>query len=507
MLNQSYSGICVKSKILVDYESYMCSVALLEDGDLREFYVEEKNVNRITGNIYKGKVVNVLPGLSSAFIDIGLRRNGFLAAADMLEDRTSLVRSGRVPTRLDVKPGDYVLVQAVKEPTDTKGPRLSANLSIPGRYVVFMPTIDFVGVSNKISDDGMRSKLIDLLNKNRPNPTCGLIARTAAKDARESDIVEEIRYFENMYVSLLDKYGKARDVALLSTDGNLIFRTVRDILNSSVDEIVCNSAVVSERLKKYLNENLAQPVKVTLMEDEDVLKKFGVLGEVEKLLRRKVELPSGGTLIIERTEALTVIDVNTAKYTGGTDHEKTVFEINCEAAKEIARQLRLRNIGGMVIIDFIDMQNPEHNDEVVDILARETEKDRTRTRILPMTELGLVQMTRKKSGLEIRSLLTQPCDLCHGSGYTQSPGFLARKIKSRLTGIFDDDEVTAAVVTVNPCVFESLARGDWFESLRNKYSDKLVYLVSNSDVNPNSFRIGAQSNSVLTLPDSAFLLS
>ena len=264
---------------------------------------------------------------------------------------------------------------------------------------------------------------------------------------------------------------------------------------------------MSERLKKYLNENLAQPVKVTLMEDEDVLKKFGVLGEVEKLLRRKVELPSGGTLIIERTEALTVIDVNTAKYTGGTDHEKTVFEINCEAAKEIARQLRLRNIGGMVIIDFIDMQNPEHNDEVVDILARETEKDRTRTRILPMTELGLVQMTRKKSGLEIRSLLTQPCDLCHGSGYTQSPGFLARKIKSRLTGIFDDDEVTAAVVTVNPCVFESLARGDWFESLRNKYSDKLVYLVSNSDVNPNSFRIGAQSNSVLTLPDSAFLLS
>ena len=166
----------MKSKILVDYESYMCSVALLEDGDLREFYVEEKNVNRITGNIYKGKVVNVLPGLSSAFIDIGLRRNGFLAAADMLEDRTSLVRSGRVPTRLDVKPGDYVLVQAVKEPTDTKGPRLSANLSIPGRYVVFMPTIDFVGVSNKISDDGMRSKLIDLLNKNRPNPKAHLLA-------------------------------------------------------------------------------------------------------------------------------------------------------------------------------------------------------------------------------------------------------------------------------------------------------------------------------------------
>lgn len=485
----------------------MCSVALLEDGALREFYVEDKNMNRVTGNIYKGKVVNVLPGLSSAFIDIGLRKNGFLSAADMLEDRTSLMRSGAVPTRLEVKEGDYVLVQAVKEPTDTKGPRLSANLSMPGRYIVYMPTIDFIGVSNKITDADVREKLVSLLNENRPTPHGGLIARTAAKDARGSDIIAEIKYFHNMYISLLAKFGSASDVALLSTDGNLVFRTVRDILNSTVDEIICNNALVAQRLNKYLNENLAQPVKVTLNEDEDVLKKYGVLSEVEKLLRRKVELPSGGTLVIDRTEALTVIDVNTAKYTGENDHEQTVFAINREAAVEIARQLRLRNIGGMVVIDFIDMQDPMHNDEVVDILTRETAKDRTRTRVLPMTELGLVQMTRKKSGLEIQSLLMQPCSACRSSGYTQSSGFLARKIKAQLTAIFTDDNVKAAVITVNPCVFEPLVSGDWFSSLKSKFSDKLVYVVANSDVKPNSFKIGAQSGTILTLPDSAFLLT
>ncbi|MDE7464592.1 MAG: Rne/Rng family ribonuclease [Clostridiales bacterium] len=498
----------MKSKILVDYESYMCSVALLEDGVLREFYVEGQNMNRITGNIYKGRVVNVLPGLQSAFVDIGLRKNGFLAAEDMLEDRTALARSGAVPTRLDAKEGDYVLVQAIKEPSDTKGPRLSANLSIPGRYVVYMPTIDFIGVSNKITDNATREKLFNILTKNRPDPHCGLIARTAAKDARKSDIIEEIEYFANTYISLLDKFRSAGGVSLLSTDGNLVFRTVRDILNSTVDEIVCSDTSIANRLNDYLRENLAQPVKVTLMDDVDVLKKFGVLSEVEKLLRHKVELKNGGSIVIDYTEALTVIDVNTAKFTGDTDHERTVYEINCEAAREIARQLRLRNIGGMIVIDFIDMQDPLHNEDVVNILIEETQKDRTRTRVLPMTELGLVQMTRKKTGSEIQSLLLTQCERCHGTARTQSPGFMARKIKAQLVEIFADPMCTAAVVSVNPDVFDKLSKGDWFKRFTTgKYAGKLVYLVSSSEVGANSFRIGAQSASILSLPDSAFLVS
>lgn len=485
----------------------MCTVALIEDGVLSEIYVEDRNMNRITGNIYKGRVVNVLPGLQSAFIDIGQRKNGFLSAADMLEDRTALTRSGAIPTHLDIAEGEYILVQAIKEPTDTKGPRLSANISIPGRYVVYMPTVDFIGVSNKITDENTRKKLTELLIKNKPSPRAGLIARTAAKDAHKSDIVDEIKYFSNMYEGLIQKFSDEKDVSLLSGDGDLVFRTVRDILNSSVDEIVCNSEEISERLCTYLHENLAHPVKVTLMDNSDILKKFGVLDEIEKLLKNKVELPSGGSIVIDRTEALTVIDVNSARFTGERDREQTVFEINCEAAREIARQLRLRNIGGLIVIDFIDMQDPFHNEEVVSILTAETARDRTRTRVLPMSELGIVQMTRKKTGAEIQSHLLDQCSCCHGTGRTLSPNFMARKISAKLTEVFEDSMCTAAIITVNPAVFERLYRGDWFSAFMSTFSDKLAYLVPSADVAPDAFKVTAQRSAILSLPASAFLLT
>ncbi len=498
--------LVLKSKILVDYESYMCSVALLEDDVLREFYVEDHNTERVTGDIYKGRVEKVLPGLASAFVDIGKRKNGYLAASDMLEDRTTLTRSGRIPTTLNVSEGDYVLVQAVKEPTDTKGARLSANLSLPGRYIVYMPTVDFVGVSNKIGDDAARSRLLELLYANRPTPHCGLIARTAAKDADAGDIIDEIRYFAATYENLLNKFNATDGVARLSSDGDLIFRSVRDMLNSGVDEIVCNSAQIASRLTKYLSERLASSVKVTTMENVDVLKKYGVLDEVEKLLRAKVNLESGGTLVIDRTEALTVIDVNTGKYIGDTDRENTVFAINCEAAREIARQLRLRNVGGMVVIDFIDMTDPLHNEEVVEVLKKEAALDRMRTRVLPMTELGLVQMTRKKSGVELQSLLLQPCHECYGTGHTVSPNYIMRKVKAQLMQIFNDVDCSSAVVTVNPAVFARLEAEDWQLDL-GMFAGKRVYLVASPEVNSNSFRISARSGYVLSLPDRAYLLT
>ncbi|MBD5132240.1 MAG: Rne/Rng family ribonuclease [Clostridiales bacterium] len=496
----------MKSKILVDYESYMCSVALLEDGVLKEFYVEDRDTERITGDIYKGKVVNVCPGLDSAFVDIGKKKNGFLAASDMLENRTALERSGKLPTRLNVTEGEFILVQAVKEPTETKGARLSANLSIPGRYVVYMPTVDFIGVSNKITDEATRKKLYDILESNRPSPECGFIARTAAKDAKKFEIIEEIKYFVNMYARLLDKFNETDGVARLSTDGDLVFRTVRDIFNSSVDEIVCNSAEIAHRLSQDLNRNLASAVKVTVCDNEDVLKKFGILGEVEKLLKTKVELPSGGNIVIDYTEALTVIDVNSAKHLGDNDRENTVFDTNCEAAKEIARQLRLRNIGGMIVIDFIDMQDPLHNEEVVEVLRDHTSVDRTRTRVLPMTELGLVQMTRKKVGTEIQSVLLNKCSACHGTAHTQTPNFMLRKIKAHLFEIFKDENCKAAIVTVNPEMYDMLEKGGWQFSY-DKFGRKPVYVTASVDVAPNVFKISAKSDVVLSLPSKAYLLN
>lgn len=496
----------MKSKILVDYESYMCSVALIKDGALEEFYVEDRNIELITGDIYKGKVVNVLPGLESAFVDIGRRKNGFLAASDMLEDRTSLSRSGQIPQKLNVSAGDYVLVQVTKEPTDSKGPRLSSNLSIPGRYVVYMPTVDFIGVSNRISDAETRDRLTELLTKYRPTPECGLIARTAAKDAPKSDIINEINYFADMYERILAKFNGTDGVDLLFSDGNLIYRSVRDMLNANVDEILCNNVSIAGRLKKYILENLDSAVKITVVKDEDILKRYGVLGDVEKLLHAKVELKNGGNIVIDHAEALTAIDVNTAKFTGDADRERTVFEINCEAAKEIARQLRLRNIGGMIVIDFIDMQDPMHNEEVVEVLRRETSVDRVRTRVLPMTELGLVQMTRKKVGREIQSILLQQCADCAGAGQVVSSNFLMRKIKAALFDIFDDKSNSAAVVTVNDRMFEKLCGEDWrmaFESFENK----IVYIVPDRTIGKNSFKISARAGTVLSLPSDAYLLS
>lgn len=495
----------MKSKILVDYESYMCSIALLEDGVLEEFYVEDRNIERMTGNIYKGRVVNVLPGLESAFVDIGKRKNGFLAASDMLEDRTALSRSGQLPTRLNAIAGDYVLVQAIKEPTETKGPRLSSNLSIPGRYIVYMPTVDFIGVSNKIADESVRERLTDLLIKNRPTPGCGLIARTAAKDAPKSDIINEIKYFTGIYEHITEKFRTADGVEQLFSDGDLVFRAVRDLLNSTVDEIVCNSKFVADRLKKYISRNLASTVKITVTEDRDILKQYGVLGEVERLLQSKVELKNGGNLIIDYTEALTVIDVNSAKHTGDVDRELTVFETNCEAAKEIARQLRLRNIGGLVVVDFIDMQDPLHNEEVVELLRREAAADRVRTRVLPMTELGLVQITRKKTGKELQSLLMQPCSRCNGTGRTQTANFMMRKIKSRLTEIFDDPDSTAAIVSVHPETAEQFAACEWSPGYGG--GEKRVYIVIDPGIGKNSFKISAKNETVVSVPHNAFLLS
>lgn len=496
----------MKSKILVDYESYMCSVALLEDGVLEEFYVEDRDVELITGNIYKGRVVNVLPGLESAFVDIGRRKNGFLAASDMLENRTAIYRSGQLPTRLDVQEGDYVLVQAIKEATDTKGPRLSANLSIPGRYIVFMPTVDFIGVSNKISDEATRDRLISLLSKNRPTPSCGLIARTAAKNAPKSDIIDEIKYFAGLYEQISDRFRTTDGVDKLYSDGDLIFRSVRDLLNSTVDEIVCNSENIASRLKRDLKENLAAAVKVTVDEQKDILKEYGVLSEVEKLLLHQVELKSGGNLVIDYTEALTVIDVNSAKFIGDVDREQTIFEINCEAAKEIARQLRLRNIGGMIVIDFIDMLDPLHNEEVVERLRIELGSDRIRTRVLPMTELGLVQMTRKKTGKEIQSLLLQQCPDCRGGGQIQSPNFMLRRIKAKLTDIFNDDNCSAAIVTVNSLVFERISHVDW-QMDDSKFRDKLIYIVPDSEIGKNTFKISAKHGQIVSLPANAYLLT
>ena len=488
----------------------MSSVALTEDGRLKEYYVEYKDTNRLTGNIYKGRVVNVLQGLQSAFVDIGLERNGFLAASEALDHKSVLSGSGKMPDRLNVKEGDYLLVQVTKEETGMKGARLSANISIPGRYVVYLPMLDFIGVSNKITDESERRKLTELLEKVKPKDG-GFIARTICVEAKKQDILDEAKQLKKMYADMRAASSSlGSGVGLVHSEGGLIVRTVRDMISSSVESVVCNDKPTFDALKDVLSKiNPRFKDRVKYFEsDYDMSDVYGVLKEVDKLLEHKVALEGGGTLVIDHTEAITAIDVNTGRFIGDDDsHENTVFRTNVEAAGEIARQLRLRNIGGIVIIDFIDMKEQEHRDAVVEALRKEMLFDRTKTRVLGMSELGLVEVTRKKTGQEIGDMLLTNCPYCNGSAHTHSGDYLAKKLKARLMRLFAEGSYTGASVTLNPAILERIgSRGFFTRILSENWSDKRIYLVPDEKLPPAEFRIMAHKSDIISVPVTARLL-
>ena len=309
--------------ILVDVESYMSSVSLVESGKLKEHYVEYKQASNITGNIYKGKVVNVLTGLQSAFVNFGSARNGFLSVEEALGHKTVLGEAGVMPKLLDVKEGDYVMVQATKEEIGTKGARLTTTVTLPGRYVIFLPNLDFVGVSNKIPDPDIREKLTEFLTKIKPDGS-GFIARTACLEAKKNEITTEVKRLILQWKKIVAAYNEAEDIKMVYSDGDLIFRTVRDMLSSNIEAIVCNDADTVRSLTQAMKErNIKFYDKVRYYEGQyDMFDAFNILGEVDKLLDRRVKLKSGVNLIFDYTEALTVIDVNTAQFARGTNPEE-----------------------------------------------------------------------------------------------------------------------------------------------------------------------------------------
>ena len=496
----------MKRSILIDVESYMSSVALLEDGKLIEFHIEYKENNRLTGNIYKGKVENVLQGLESAFVNIGLSRNGFLYVGETLDDRADLKRV--IPSSLAEKPGDHIMVQVTKEEVGQMGARLTSNISLPGRYVVFLPNIEFVGVSNKISDPDRREMLNKLLTKHRPAGG-GLIARTASIDAKKSDIIAEIKRMQALYEKIRTAYAAADGVCLLHSEDDLVYRAVRDMLSGEVERIICNDVNTVKRLKTRLKEMDSEFYhKVEYYEsDYDIWDVFGISSEVDKLLDRKVSLPSGGSLVIDRTEALTSIDVNTGSFTAGSDREETVYITNIEASKEIARQLRLRNIGGIIVVDFIDMLSEQHKAEVVDVLRNEVIRDRIKTRVQDMTQLGLVEMTRKKVGKPLITKLLAPCSHCGGMGYVPNGDYVGRKLKAAIKKLFAEYNFQNAVVTINNEMADHIFTSRYFSNIcENEWKNKRVYLIPDARVKPLEFSVTGNNEAFITLPATAKLL-
>nr|MDE7394929.1 ribonuclease E/G [Clostridiales bacterium] len=376
-----------------------------------------------------------------------------------------------------------------------------------GRYVVYCPNIDFVGISNKITDPARREMLMKLLEKHKPKGG-GLIARTVCIAAKKNDILAEIHGLQTLYEKIASDYEKADGVCLLHSEGDLVFRAVRDMLTTDVERIICNERETLERLRGRLQEmgsDFTNKIEY-YASTYDIWDAFDIGGEIEKLFERKVGLPSGGSLVIDPTEALTAIDVNTGRFTA-EDHEETVFLTNIEAAKEIARQLRLRNIGGIIVVDFIDMQDEAHKAEVVEVLRNEVLLDRIKTRVRDMTELGLVEITRKKVGQPLSDKLMGTCEHCQGRGHRPNAMFAARKLRAFVNRALTDHDWNNVVVRMHAGLLEYMFSSRYFADIcQNEWKDRLIYLVPDPRVKQLEYIITGNNDVALTLPSGARLL-
>lgn len=409
-------------EILVQASEPETRVAVLEDGQLVEIYVERNPSQSLAGNIYKGLVKNVLPGMQAAFVDIGLEKNSFLYVDDALanilwKEEIILSREGLRPNIRDiVKEGQEVVVQVAKEPIGTKGARVTTQLTLPGRYLVLMPTVDYIGISRRIEDEEERERLKHIGEEIKPKGM-GLIIRTVAEGAEEEELSADMAGLVKQWDKIRRKAVNTKSPAILYKDLELVQRILRDVFCDEFQRLSVNSQSVLEKVEDYLelvDYNLKN--RVFLSDTTDLFAKYNIDQEITQALKRKVWLKSGGYLVIDETEALTVIDVNTGKYVGSTHLADTILKTNIEATREIARQIRLRNIGGIIIMDFIDMEEQVHRDEIVRLLEEELKKDKVRAHVLGITPLGLVEMTRKKVSQSLSRTLEKTCPCCEGKG-------------------------------------------------------------------------------------------
>ena len=416
----------MKEEILVNVTPQECRAAVVENGMLQEMYIERASSRGLVGNIYRGKVIRVLPGMQAAFINIGRERSAFLHAAEILPiSETEMIEDEKITTP-DINEllhdGQTITVQVIKDEIGTKGARLTTHLTIPSRLLVMMPDNHHIGVSQRIEDEGERQRLKDILSdatEQKENETSpGYIVRTAAEGASAEALQRDTDFLGRLWQTIKAKIRQAKAPCLVHEDLDLTIRLVRDLAPSGLETIRIDSDAVHTRLISFVEEFIPSlRSKVELYTGERPLfDVFNVEDEIEKALHRKVQLKSGGYLIIEQTEAMVTIDVNTGAFVGYRNLEDTIFKTNLEAASSLARQLRLRNLGGIVIIDFIDMKEDEHKRQVLRTLEKALERDHAKTHISEVSSLGLVQMTRKRNRESLEHVLCEPCPTCDSRG-------------------------------------------------------------------------------------------
>jgi ribonuclease G len=448
----------VGKQIVVNTGLTETRVAVQEAALLTELYIERHAHRSIVGSVYKGVVTNVLPGMQAAFVDIGLGKDAFLYSGDYTinvgedglapptdddpdveVDEVAPRREPRAPIQDLLRKGQEVLVQVSKESLGTKGARVTSFISLPGRYLVYMPQASHVGVSRRIRDDEERDRLRAAVRALAPPPG-GFIVRTNAEGKGEEEFAADVGFLGRLWSQIQARYEEARAPAVLHEEMDLTFRVVRDLLSPEVEEFIIDSDEVHAKCREYvaaLVPGLVERIR-RWEEPRPVFEALGVEKEIDKALRRRVWLKSGGYIVIDQTEALVSIDVNTGKYVGKRDFEQTVLKINLESVNEIVRQIRLRDLGGIIIIDFIDMEALEHREQVYKALKRALADDKARTNVLEISELGLVEMTRKRVRQDLRALLSTSCPTCKGAGAVKSDETLAaellRAVQSKAAG-------------------------------------------------------------------------
>ncbi|OAG27900.1 Rne/Rng family ribonuclease [Thermodesulfatator autotrophicus] len=470
------------AELLINYAPYETRVALLEDGSLAEFYLERPRERGYVGNIYKGRVVRVLPGMRAAFVDIGLNRTAFLYGGDLcpsLFEAEELFgeefsqEKFKIPPIEDVlKPGQEILVQVVKEPIGNKGARLTTNITLAGRYLVFLPTMGHIGISRKITDEKERKRLKELIEALRP-PGTGWIIRTVAQEATEEELKTEISFLVSLWEDIKKRAQKVTSPALLYEELDISLRAVRDLLVKEVSSLIVDNRQVYEKILSYV-EDLAPHLKGCIKLHEPppgIFEAYGVEIDYHRFLARKVWLKSGGFIVIEPCEAFTAIDVNTGRFVGKDDLEETVLRTNLEAAKEIAYQLRLRNIGGLIIIDFIDMHRQESREKVYLALKQFLSRDRAKTNVRPMSEFGIIEMTRERRRESLYTLLMETCPLCHGDGLIKSKRTVCYELFRRLERMGPHVKGKNIIIKVHPDVAQVLTGEEieFLEEIEKKF--------------------------------------
>ncbi len=523
-------------------------VALLEDGSLAEFYLERNSHRSLVGNIYKGKVTRVLPGMQAAFVDIGLEKAGFLHVSDFRDPREVLssvadvtgeedvetdeagpppaapipetVQEGaaetaiepsapegrrprrrhqrhrsRLPIEQQLRRGQEIIVQIAKEPMGTKGARLTSAISLPGRYLVCTPTSDHLGVSRRIASAEERARLRDLITELRP-PQTGFIVRTACEGLSRREIQRDIAFLTKLWSSIVAKQETAAPASILYGEPDVAVRTVRDLFSSEVERLWCDEQATYGRIVQFVQTYMPRLRSRVVLYDEPepIFTRFDIDSQIERALDRKVWLKSGGYLVFDQAEALTAIDVNTGRFVGKRSQDETILKTNLEAVDEIVKQLRLRNIGGIIIVDLIDMAREADRKRVSEALAVALRRDKARTSALKISELGLVQMTRKRTRESLEALLTEQCPRCLGRRVVKSVPTLAAEV---LRGIYQEAKRHPGgemiIVRLNPEVARHLYDhgAKDLARLEQKLSMKVV-LRSKEGIEPGAFELAQE---------------